>query len=429
MTSNKSQLSAGPLFALLSKRAGLRFPWARHASIADIVTVAMKAAGARDIPDYVSCLEDGRASFADLVEQLTVGETYFFREPDQLAYLTGTVLPALIGREWKRPIRMWSAACASGEEAYTLAMSLESFGVAGTVLGTDISRTALAAAREALYGKWSLRAVAATPAHRFLVAEGDRWRVTPNVRQRVTVRQQNLATDRFPGRASGEPPFDVVFCRNVLIYLEPEAVARVAAGIFEALADGGWLFTAASDPPLRDHAPFEHVVTPGGVFYRRPDGTAKGAGTKIEPLGAAARARPPPSSRRKPARTTLRRPAVVITPRAARDTPEPSAAKSAEAHYLEAVTLIDQRRDDEAALVLGRALYLDRRLVAAHFALGLLLERRGDPQGARRAYRNVQRLCEKVAPGDAIPFAGGTCARQLASLAKERDDSIAQARS
>lgn len=435
------------LLRMLRERAGLRFPKERRAAVLEATRRAMEVDGARDVAHYLARIGAGQASFADLVEQVTVGETYFFRDPDQFSYLEQHVIPELVTRAVGRPVRVWSAACASGEEVYTLAMSFQRVAPdRATVLGTDISRKALAKARAAHYGRWSLRDSGADLARRFLVAERDGWTVEPAIRRNVHFKRLNLVADPYPGPSSGEPGFDLVLCRNVLIYLDPDSVAHVARSLFESLAVGGWLFTAASDPPLRDHAPFEHVVTSSGVYYRRPEAApisavAMPASLPHVPTGPTprprSRAAPPSSARRRTPAPARRRPErTLAAPELRKPPPDaPGSASgpasrgsrspmSAEAHYLQAVSLIDQRKDDEAAAALERALYLDRQMVAAHFALGLLCERQGNAAGARRALRNARRLCVELAPDTPIPFAGGTCASQLASMVRDLEASL-----
>jgi chemotaxis protein methyltransferase CheR len=426
------------LLRMLRERAGLRFPKERLAAVLDATRRAMDVDGARDVPHYVARIAAGQASFADLVEQVTVGETYFFRDPDQFVYLEQHVIPELLTKAVGRPIRVWSAACASGEEAYTLAMSFQRVAPdRATVLGTDISRKALVKARAAHYGRWSLRDAGADTARRYLTAERDGWTVEPAIRRNVRFKRLNLVADPYPGPSSGEPGFDLVLCRNVLIYLDPDSVAHVARSLFESLAVGGWLFTAASDPPLRDHAPFEHVVTASGVYYRRPEAApdvavASPASAPHVPNGPTprprSRAAPPSSARRRtpaPARRRPERTAAVPESAPAPASRVSRSPMSAESHYLQAVALIDQRKDDEAAAALERALYLDRRMVAAHFALGLLRERQGDAAAARRALRNARRLCAELPPETPIPFAGGTCASQLASMVRDLEAALA----
>ncbi|MBC7818111.1 MAG: chemotaxis protein CheR, partial [Planctomycetaceae bacterium] len=168
-------------------------------------------------------------------------------------------------------LRAWSAGCASGEEAYSLAMLFDSEGWAGRshVLGTDISARALAAARRGSYREWSFRGDGAAQALRFVTRRSEEHVIADALRGRVEFKPLNLAIENYPSMAAGTVALDLILCRNVLIYFDLATVASVARRLFESLVPGGWLVTGASDPPLGEHAPFETVIAPEGVFLRR----------------------------------------------------------------------------------------------------------------------------------------------------------------
>ncbi len=225
--------------------------------------------------------------------------------------------------------------------------------------------------------------------------DGDK--LDPRIRDRVVFQTLNLAIDPVLGR-----DFDLIFCRNVLIYLEADVIKRVAHKLHDALAIGGWLFTASSDPPLAHIGDLERVVD-DVIAYQRVE--------KSTPRPAARERTPRPRSRPRP-RARVATPVPV---------PTPVAIPAAHAEYEAAAALIEERRDDEALVMLRRAIYLDADLVVAHLALGLLLGRRGDRNGARRELGIVNRLCAAMAPEAIVPYAGGTCAAQLAGIAKAEE--------
>ena len=187
-------------------------------------------------------LDDGDPRVeADLVVAVTVGETYFFRQREHFDLLAQ--LPSL-----RRPqLTVWSAGCSSGEEAYSLAATLRSLTSLEapqlTVWGTDVNAASLAVARSAQYGRWSWRdtSSAAARPHEARVLD-------PLNRACVQFARHNLLeTPIFDG---GEGPrFDLVFCRNVLVYFSPPAAARALAAILEALRPGGWLVLGNTDLP------------------------------------------------------------------------------------------------------------------------------------------------------------------------------------
>ncbi|ACL67415.1 MCP methyltransferase, CheR-type [Anaeromyxobacter dehalogenans 2CP-1] len=205
------------------------------------------------------------AALAALVEQAAVRETSFWRHPEQLAAL------ARLAGGRPAPLRLWSAGCASGEEAYGLAMLLREAGrdaAAGDrILATDLSARALEAARRARYGPRALRRVPPAIAARWLLPAGsDGARVVhPDVRAPVELRHHNLVRDPLPG-----PPFDAVLCRNVLIYFDPAVAATVLRALLAAVRPGGWLVLGPVELPLAAELPVEWVEDGGATLLRRP---------------------------------------------------------------------------------------------------------------------------------------------------------------
>ena len=216
-----------------------------------------------------------------VLAELTVGETYFFREEAQLGLLRSVVLPQLSSRcGADRPLRIWSAGCATGEEPYTIAILLreERWPHPARILGTDVSQPRLAAARRGRYTRWSLRGVSDARVARWFAPRAAQVELDPAIRGAVDFRIVNLMGSDYPSAATGTSGQDVVLCRNVLIYFDMPAVAQIATRLLAALAPEGWLLLGASDPPLADLVPCEVVMTPSGMAYRRADRPA-GTGT------------------------------------------------------------------------------------------------------------------------------------------------------
>lgn len=254
-------------------RTGLAFrpdqrPKARHA-----VRCAMDNLGVADPHDFARRLEHDSQALDELIIQLTVPETYFFREPAQFDYIRREILPEIHRRRGAdRSIRIWSAGCASGEEAYSLAMLCTQQGLARQtqILATDISPLALDKARQGIYGEWSLRGPSAAAARKYLRAHGDGYRPPPAIRRLVRFELLNLALDVYPSYVTGTVGLDLILCRNVLIYLDRETITEVGRRLHDCLAPGGWLITGGGDPSVEQYADFASVVTAAGVFYRRP---------------------------------------------------------------------------------------------------------------------------------------------------------------
>ena len=213
----------------------------------------------------------GEARDAVLAE-LTVGESYFFRDAAQLELLTSDIIPArLASHGATRPLRMWSAGSASGEEAYTLAIMLreQKWPHPARILGTDIALPRLAAARRGRYTRWALRGVSTERIAQWFSHDSAQYDLDPSVRKMVEFRQLNLVADNYATPERGADGFDLVLCRNVMIYFEMETVAHIARGLLDSLAPDGWLVLGASDPLLVHLVPCEAVVTPSGIAYRR----------------------------------------------------------------------------------------------------------------------------------------------------------------
>jgi chemotaxis protein methyltransferase CheR len=200
-----------------------------------------------------------------LLEALRVGETRFFRHRSHIHALTDVVVPRLRARKDKRTIKAWSAGCASGEEAFTLAMilrkSLPAFDV--SVLATDMSTEALDVARGRRYPEASLSHVPAEWRGWAFEATGDgAVRVRDEVANLVSYERRNLADGSYPRG------FDVIWCRNVLIYFTPVARERVVTRLVDSLVDDGFLFVGYAES-LRDFSEVEAVRTPDTVLYRK----------------------------------------------------------------------------------------------------------------------------------------------------------------
>ena len=259
------------LAALIAERTGLSFPPSRHR---DVEAALGRAFGATPPqPERLLALLDVSSAARDeLIAELTVGESYFFRDHGQFALLREHVLPDVASSAESRPLRLWSAGCSTGEEAYSLAVLCEELGLAGRshVLGTDISRVRLGAASRGLYTKWSLRGVRDDAVDRYFALRDRTYELRPDLRERVDFRYLNLAEDRYPSLTSGVWGMDVILCRNVLIYFDRATIARVARRLIDSLAPDGWLILGASDPAFGELVECEVVLTRAGLAYRRP---------------------------------------------------------------------------------------------------------------------------------------------------------------
>lgn len=268
---------------LITAQLGLHFPRSRWSDLERGIRIAAREL---DFPDVAACIQWLLSApltpqqVAILASHLTVGETYFFREPSVFAMLEEEILPALMRarRQHARRLRVWSAGCATGEEPYSIAISIskvipevQDWHV--TLLATDINPRFQQTASAGVYSEWSFRN---TPpwikAQYFSGQPGGRLAILPAIHRMVTFAHLNLVDDVYPSLLTNTTAMDVIFCRNVLMYLAPEQAKRVVHKLYHALADGGWLIVSPSETSPALFTSFQTVNTPGAVFYRKHAG-------------------------------------------------------------------------------------------------------------------------------------------------------------
>ncbi|HEX6095345.1 MAG TPA: protein-glutamate O-methyltransferase CheR [Thermoanaerobaculia bacterium] len=189
------------------------------------------------------------AEFDQIFDLVTTNETYFFREPAQLQAFIEEIVPDLMARKPVKKIRIWSAGCSSGEEAYSIAMLLEESGwydhAAFEIFASDINQQVLAKARKGLYRENAFRATPPLMREKYFTREGDgAWRVRDEVRNRVSFGRLNLYDE---ARVSLLGHLDVVFCRNVIIYFDDASKKVVVNNFYNRLIDGGYLLLGHSE--------------------------------------------------------------------------------------------------------------------------------------------------------------------------------------
>ncbi len=467
------------LSGLIARTMGLHFPPAR---LDDLQRGLDGAASELGFDDTGACVRQLLGATPDktqllaLASHLTIGETYFFRDRPMLDALAQTILPELIASRRGRTqrLRIWSAACASGEEAYSLAILLQQalpdvddWQVA--ITATDINPRALHKAAVGHYGPWSFRNVPAGIKERYFERAPDgRHAIAPRIKKLVTFEHLNLVQDAYPSLATDTNAMDIILCRNVLMYFTPEQIRKVVGNLHHALVDGGWLAVSPSETSQALFAQFATVNFPGAVFYRKsaapapsrqpvpaaPLAEVAGQGAPVAPVvpGPApaietARVRTLPPSPRVLAQSLFdqgryEEAAQTLVDSFVRRAPDSQAFSllaralsnqgrldqalawcdrwtavdkmDPAGHYLRAVVLLEQGQHEQAMLSLRRAIYLEPELVLAHFALGNLARRQGRTQEAARHFANTADLLRRYQPGDALPQSDGLSADALA---------------
>lgn len=259
---------------VIQERFGLTFGGVRCEILEARLRPRMRALQLPELRDYYHYLRfhpDRDAEFDRLAPLITNNETYFFRETRQFDILVEHVVPERRSAAPGRPLRLLSAGCSSGEEPYSVAIALQHAGFppgrVWEIDGCDLNPERIARAREGVYEEGSLRTCDAETRRQYFVAEGPRFRLKDRYRAGVRFFQANLLS---PGFALDRGGYDVVLCRNLLIYFGDGAFDRLVGLLARSLAAGGYLFLGHSESLFDRDTELEPLVVGGSVVYRKP---------------------------------------------------------------------------------------------------------------------------------------------------------------
>lgn len=257
---------------LVQSRCGIKMPDAKKTMLESRLRKRLRYLGLSNFREYLEYIESPAGKNGELVSMIdvvTTNKTDFFREAAHFDYLYTNSVPILMNKSGagkNRDLRIWSAGCSSGEEVYTLAMVLSDYSrseekLSFRILGTDISTQVLEKARRAVYAEEKVEPVPAVMKKRYLLRSRDRSnkivRIVPELRKLVEYGRLNFLDDNY----GINHKFDVIFCRNVLIYFERENQRSILLKLLKHLEPGGYLFTGHSETlhslnlPLKLKAP------------------------------------------------------------------------------------------------------------------------------------------------------------------------------
>ncbi len=261
---------------LIAERSGIYFDPGKQELLKSNLLQRMQDCGLSTFVDYFNLLSSpvGTKEFDHLLNLITIPETYFFRDQAQFRALEHFVIPEILKRKSYpgASLRIWSAGCSTGEEPYTIAMIVAA-GMVGAeyppiqILATDVSHAALEAARRGVYGARSVRDVPAEYLNRFFTKRGDEYFLDESIKQMVEFRYFNLVTEPHPlMEMSG---WDIIFCRNVTIYFQPEATRKVIHNFYRSLRQEGFLFAGYSESLRYLSDEFTTVQMEGAFVYQK----------------------------------------------------------------------------------------------------------------------------------------------------------------
>ena len=318
---------------LIEERAGIYCPDSREQVLRRALAARMHLCAIADWRHYLQLLTSaatGDAEFRQLLRYITISETSFFRIPSQFQALRQVLVPSIVAASPAGTLNIWSAGCSTGEEPYSIAITLEDMGAALRrwqvhILATDVRPEAVECGRLGRYRERALRGASRDHRARYFARRDDEYEVSPHLRQRVRLQELNLAASRYPRPAPNG--WDIIFCRNVTMYFRPQTARQVIARFREALRPGGFLVLSPTECLCTVSTAFEIIEAAGAFIYVKPPLDA--ALAALRPSGAAPHApaadahpRPPqpahrrvghpaarakPSAMRAPARSPPRR--------------------------------------------------------------------------------------------------------------------------
>jgi chemotaxis protein methyltransferase CheR len=439
------------LKSLIAEQTGLRILDGHADSFARLVQDRMKAFRLAAAADYLRLLLSfGRLEWAEehayFSRGLTTGETYFFRDQGQMNVLSRYILPELIARNRaQRRLRLWSAGCSSGEEAYSLAMLLDELEVDLSdwqifILGTDINPEALAKAQLGAYSEWSFRQVSPERRERYFRLSRGQWLLVPHIRQQVHFHCLNLVTTAFPEDCSGLHSMDLILCRNVFIYLEAGTVSRIADKITATLAEGGYLMTGHGELYAHPLGELRTRIFPDSIVYQK-------CRTQTLKVRQAPVAEPPKPAAEKKAVPATADEFADGQPAAVRQADTPATMQEAWNHanrgqqtearaccekliaqnplaphpyYLSALLAQEQEKTEEAKMLLKKVLYLAPEFVPAYLELGEIHLKENNRALAQKMWLLARKLLQPLPQDKPIEMFGDSTAGDILQFVENR---------
>ncbi len=471
MAINHSEALLAQVAETLKSKTGLRFQSDRRGDLQRGIQSAAREMGFDDWQSLACWLLDSplaRKDIETLARHLTVGETYFRRDQKVFEFLEQTILPeiALTRRPHDRRLRIWSAGCSTGEEPYSIAISVQraipdwkEWNI--TLLATEIHLRLVEKARTGVYRQWSFRNCPDWLKQLYFTRKDNDFEIAPPIRKMVSFDYLNLAEDVYPSLSTGTNAMDVIFCRNVLMYFDAEAARRAIDSFHRSLVDGGWLVAGVTDAPSSFYSRFEPISFQGATLYRKSSRKTPVSLPKKEIAFPA----PPVVGQKSESREKKEFPVVEDPIRIARGfydegryeeaitelekslsrgLPKSEAmalmARSfanqgrleearewcqrallrdkldARLHYLLAVIVEEEGKPQDAVIALNRALYIDSNFVMAHFKLAGIKLRLGKSKESRKHFQHAMSLLAARRDDEILPESEGITVERLRSI-------------
>jgi chemotaxis protein methyltransferase WspC len=391
---------------LLKRAMGLDLASIGAAAVERAVHLRMAASGRVTLDRYVEFVRGSEQELQELIETIVVPETWFLRDAQAFALLSRWALESWLPKHALGPLRLLSLPCSTGEEPYSMAMTLLTAGFPAERLSidaVDISARSLGLARCAVYGKNSFRGRELAFRETYFEVSARGWHLSRSVQSHVRFQQGNLFADDL---LAGAQRYDAIFCRNVLIYFDRETQDRTVAVLRRLLALDGLVFVGPSETSLLISHDFVAVKAPLAFAFQNPDGVPVPKRSSIR-----AAVLPPAWLPPRPQTTLSDQPNALQRAVALADAGRFAEAAAScaehvarygpavEAFRLSAMIFAEAGNLDSAAASYRSALYLDPNDYESLIHLGLLVEKRGDAAGAKVLQRRARRVEARVKAG------------------------------
>ena len=420
----------------------------------------LRATGNQDCASYLERLNDpvlGPPEWSRLEAEITIGETFFFRYVEQFAALRDVILPEITARRANdKRLRIWSAGCSTGAEAYSVAIlvtellgdALKDWRVG--IVGTDINENFLDTARNARFGQWALRSLTPEQKSSYFVqtSEREQWQLRPEFRSMVRFERHNLLSLLDGTSPLQFSDFDLILCRNVLIYFHPDMVNRIVASLRDGLSDGGWMLLGHAEPNPSFGEMMRAINLPGTTAYRRlPQEVSQFLPPDREEPRLPPPPRPPPArlvirSLQRPPASEPVAPAIApavdhghsdgavaevrrLADMGALDEAERACERAlgewpvdAVLHLYRGLIAQARKRDSDAEKAFRDSIYLDKNFVMAHYHLGLQLIAAGERERGLRSIANAARIAASLPDESPLAEADGLLAGEFKALAR-----------
>ena len=254
---------------LVRQRSAIQLEKGKEYLVESRLAPLARSAGVADVDAFVRAARADSAKQDLVVEALTTNETSWFRDINPFAVLRSTVVPDLVGLG-RNQLRIWSAACSTGQEAYSIAMTIaEHFpGIRSSIVATDLAENVLAKGRSGSYSQLEInRGLQAPMLVKYFERKGANFEISPTLKNQVVFRKHNLLDATPPGG-----PFDIVFLRNVLIYFDVATKRDVLRRVRQSMAPGGYLFLGAAETTIGVDETWERVQVGSSSVYRPREG-------------------------------------------------------------------------------------------------------------------------------------------------------------